>query len=422
MKHIDSTELIVRAPESAPRSSQRNVEDVPAVGHVIKGRYRVLRPIGTGAMGSVFAVEDIRSGQTFAAKILHNKANDPNALRRFLREAVAASSLHCPHAVRIHEVGRLQQSGTQFMIMELLEGEDLAQRLERGPMSPKDVAAMALQLCEVLMESHALGIVHRDIKPSNIFLMRKLDGGFFVKLLDFGISRFVTSPSDLTRTSTVVGSPLYMSPEQMRSSRRADARSDIWSLGVVLYEAITGEAPFTADTLAGLSLAIATDEPKHLGCPEPLASAIMRCLRKKPKDRFQSVLALRAAISPGSRHQQRVRRGVAPAVAVRIAFGGACVAAAGLALWLAVTNRSLSSTVVALPTSPAPAPAALQPSASNPTTIVLEGAPSESPSATTPTGLVPPLSSSGNPGPKSSGPGFSAFSVKLAPTPLKFAR
>jgi serine/threonine-protein kinase len=209
---------------------------------------------------------------------------------------------------RVTDVGTLD-SGEPYIVMEHLEGSDLGAVLERsGRVSVEEAATYLLQASEAIAEAHSIGVIHRDLKPSNLFLTRRRDGSSLIKVLDFGISKAVPAislgrTSMRTATSVVMGSPLYMSPEQLRSSRNVDPRSDVWSLGVLLHELLAGEPPFTADTLPGLLAKIIADPPTPLGrarsdTPPALQAAVQRCLEKDPDDRYQTVSDFAVALEP----------------------------------------------------------------------------------------------------------------------------
>jgi serine/threonine-protein kinase len=227
-------------------------------GEVLAGKYRVERVLGVGGMGVVVAALHIGLDERVAIKFLLPEAlGNPEAVARFAREARAAVKIKSLHVARVSDVGVLE-TGAPYMVMEFLQGQDLSQRVrDHGPLSIQEAVDFILQACEAIAEAHALGMVHRDLKPANLFLTRMADGSPCVKVLDFGISK-VTSPSSsgqdfgMTKTQAVMGSPLYMSPEQMASSRDVDGRTDIWALGTILYELLTGRVPFLGDTMPQL--------------------------------------------------------------------------------------------------------------------------------------------------------------------------
>jgi serine/threonine-protein kinase len=221
-------------------------------------------------------------------------------VQRFLREAQATVKLRSEHSARVMDVGTTDE-GVPFMVMEFLDGNDLNQILRHhGPQQPAIVVDLLLQACEGIAEAHALGIVHRDVKPSNFFITRRPDGSMLLKILDFGISKTPVGYDELTGTQTVIGTPSYMAPEQMKSGRAADPRSDIWSLGVVTYQLITGRLPFSGESYAELVLKVGLEPPAPIPVPVPtgLDTVIMRCLEKDPSQRHQNVGELARMLAP----------------------------------------------------------------------------------------------------------------------------
>jgi serine/threonine-protein kinase len=277
------------------------------VGDVLAGKYRVERVLGRGGMGVVVGARHLHLGETFAIKLLLPEALRDGALvARFLREGRAAAKVRSEHVARVYDVGTLDD-GAPFIVMEHLEGSDLREVLKaRGRLPVEEAVGYVLQACAALAEAHALGIVHRDIKPANLFVVTRPDESILIKVIDFGISKFLFSESgaemDLTETLEPRGSPLFMSPEQLGGSRAIDARSDIWSLGVTLYNLLTGSFPFPASSIIELSRAILEASPAPLrdrspGVPGGLEAAIARCLCKDPALRFASVAELSASLS-----------------------------------------------------------------------------------------------------------------------------
>jgi serine/threonine-protein kinase len=277
------------------------------VGAVVDGKYEVERVLGSGGMGVVVAARHLQLGKTVALKFLLKHAYEsPEAMSRFVREGQALARITSPHVARVMDVGTLD-SGEPYLVMEYLEGSDLGALIKRErPLSIQEAVQYLLQACEAVAEAHAKGIVHRDLKPSNLFLTQSADGAPLVKVLDFGISKsLITQPAGLaahdTSTGALVGSPMYMSPEQIRDARRVDARTDIWALGVILHELLTGKPPFQGETLAGTLASVAADPPAPVRALRPdipvaLESVIRRCLQKSPQRRFASVAELARAL------------------------------------------------------------------------------------------------------------------------------
>jgi serine/threonine-protein kinase len=297
------------APGSVTGGDPLSEGGVPvAIGDVIADKYRVERVLGRGGVGIVLQATHVRLNQRVAIKLLLSTAM-ADAAPRFLREAQAAVRLKSEHVARVLDVGELP-SGAPYMVMELLEGSDLDDLLQKQGAQPiQDAVHYILDACDAMAEAHAAGIVHRDLKPANLFLTTTADGGKSVKVLDFGISKDTGVPDSaqqgmkLTQTTTVFGSPLYMSPEQMRSARLTDARSDIWSLGVILYELVTGKPPFDAEMYPDLVYKVNFEPPPppssiRRDVPPKLEAAILRCLEKDASKRFPDVARLAAAIAP----------------------------------------------------------------------------------------------------------------------------
>jgi serine/threonine-protein kinase len=287
-------------------------DSTPAVGELLAQKYRVERIVGHGGMGVVVAARHVQLGQTVAIKLLKlpdDEERRDEAVGRFLHEAQAAARLQTDHVVRIYDVGQLD-SGLPFMVMELLSGSDLDSVLEeRGQLPEAEAVDLVLQACAGIAEAHQMGIVHRDLKPSNLFLTRRSDGLPLLKVLDFGISKQVTDPDSgeavptFTNARTLMGSPNYMSPEQIRDARRVDARADVWAMGIILQELITGAQVFQADSFPGVCAAIIADPPLPVRglCPdvsEKLERIIARCLQKDPQLRYQSIADLQAELAP----------------------------------------------------------------------------------------------------------------------------
>lgn len=269
-------------------------------GDLIAGKYRVARVLGAGGMGVVVQAHHEALDQRVAIKfLLADYAEHAEAAERFAREARAAARIRGEHVCRIMDVGKMDD-GAPYMVMEYLEGSDLADVIEaRGALPIDEAIDYVLQASEAIAEAHAAGIVHRDLKPPNLFLSARPDGTAVVKVLDFGISKTLDTPGtksdiSLTKTSTMMGSPLYMAPEQMKSSRDVDGRTDIWALGCILHEMLTAKPPFDGETVPEVCANIASEEPDPIenyrpDVPPQLSAAIRRALEKKPENRFQNV-------------------------------------------------------------------------------------------------------------------------------------
>jgi len=332
------------------------------------GPYEVLGPLGAGGMGEVYRARDTRLGRDVAIKVLPAAfTGDLERLRRFEQEARAASALNHPNILTVYDVGT--HEGAPHLITELLEGETLRQRLIDGPLPVRKAVDAACQIARGLAAAHEKGIVHRDLKPENVFVTA--DG--HVKILDFGIAKLLAPPGegvltptvvDTTQPGTVMGTVAYMSPEHVRGLS-VDQRSDIFSLGVVLYEMVTGRQAFGRDTAAETMTAILKEEPPdptsvEAAVPAALSRAIAQCLEKSPKDRFQSAhdlaLALQAAATPSRPVAAAVEEARAPAgwkrsTRLLVAVGAAVLILGALAaarLWLhrGVTLRPVNFRLV----------------------------------------------------------------------------
>jgi serine/threonine-protein kinase len=283
--------------------------DIPVeIGQVLAGKYKVEDVLGIGGMGVVVAARHLQLDQRVALKFLRPEAmQSAEAVERFQREARSAVRLRSEHVAKVTDVGTLD-TGAPYMVMEYLEGADLSRVVHAtGSITIEEGVHFVLQACEAIAEAHSLGIIHRDLKPQNLFVTRRVDGKPLIKVLDFGISKTLDTQAglSLTRTSSIMGSPLYMSPEQMRSSKNVDQRSDIWALGVILYELLTGRVPFEAEAIPELCLKVVQDpvEPPRQLRPdvsEGLNAVVVKCLEKEPNHRFSNVAELAAALEPYS--------------------------------------------------------------------------------------------------------------------------
>lgn len=277
-----------------------------APGDVLADKYRVERVLGAGGMGVVVAATHLELQELVAVKFLHPEAiESPEAAARFLREARVAVKIRSENVARVIDVGRLE-NGAPYMVMEYLEGEDLAAQVLRGPLPIETAVDYVIQACSAMAEAHKVGVVHRDLKPANLFVIQRSDGTPIIKVLDFGISKLSVpdlSDAGLTKTSTMMGSPFYMSPEQMRSARDVDVRTDVWALGVILFELLTAQNAFGGTSLPELVANIMTVGPRSLTelrpeVPEGLCRVVYRCLEKEPANRFQNVADLARALVP----------------------------------------------------------------------------------------------------------------------------
>ncbi len=279
---------------------------MPVTGDVLAGKYRLERVVGEGGMGVVYAAQHLVLKQRVAVKVLlPDAATSDHVVERFAREAQAAARIMSEHVARVMDAGSTA-TGAPFLVMEYLEGCDLAELLAvEGPLPPADVVDYLIQALEALAHAHAVGLVHRDIKPANLFLACRADGGNVIKVLDFGISKTMKSrPEDRVLTGqAVLGSPVYMSPEQLRNAKNIDARADLWSLGVVAYELLSGKPPFDGDGVGEIFAAILESDAtplqtKDRRLPHELSAIVMKCIQRKPEDRWANAAELSKALGP----------------------------------------------------------------------------------------------------------------------------
>ncbi|MCU0686935.1 MAG: serine/threonine protein kinase [Polyangiaceae bacterium] len=297
------------APESsAPgrRVVRAAAPKLPVLGDlVLGGKYRIDEVLGTGGMGVVMGAEHITLGRKVAFKFL--APSNASDAARFVREARAAALIDSEHVARVNDVGVLE-SGAAYMLMERLYGENVGAYVRRvGPRPIGEAVYCVLQACDAIAAAHAAGIIHRDIKPSNLFLSLRDDQTCAIKVLDFGISKLAGSEAgdevSLTRSGAILGSPRYMSPEQVRNPKRVDQRTDIWGLGLVLHELLTGTPVYGGDTFPALCMAIVGNQPTALreqrpDAPAELEAVLLRCAQKNPAHRFSSVIELAVALAP----------------------------------------------------------------------------------------------------------------------------
>ena len=274
-------------------------------GEILDGKYRVDRVIGVGGMGVVVAATHVQLQTQVALKfLLPEVLSSPQIVERFVREARAAVRIKSEHVAHVSDVGMLA-NGAPYMVMEYLEGQDLAEALAQGgPMPIVQSVGYLLQACEAIAEAHALGIVHRDLKPANLFLAKRNRREPIIKVLDFGISKTTDAESlGLTKTSALMGSPYYMSPEQMKSARDVDTRSDIWALGIILYELLTGAPPFQGETITEIVVLVTQGNVPSIrelrpDVPAAIGDIIARCLKRDPQQRYADIVEFATALVP----------------------------------------------------------------------------------------------------------------------------
>ena len=276
---------------------------LPEPGAVIDEKYEIVALVGRGGMGAVFEAMHVRLNQRVAIKMLHPYVKDlPGSIERFEREARAAGQLQSPNITRVLDV-ETKKTALPYMVMEFLDGKDLGQELAaHGRLPICDAVDYLLQACAGMREAHAAGIIHRDLKPANIFLCRTPEGPV-IKVVDFGISKITTEVDGrLTAAMTTMGSPVYMSPEQLREAKDVDQRADIWGLGVILFELITGRTPHTG-TVTVVTAAIVSEKPPTLSAlrsdvPAGLDAVVAKALAKKPDDRYPDAESFAEALAP----------------------------------------------------------------------------------------------------------------------------
>jgi serine/threonine-protein kinase len=290
-----------RSEDSAETAAQWPVR----IGDVVDDKYRIERQLGSGGMGIVVAARHLKLGELVALKFLRlEHAGDSHLGERLKREAQATFRLRSEHSVRAMDVGQLP-SGSVYIVMELLEGEDLRSILSaRGTLPEKDAVSYALQVCDALEDAHALGIIHRDLKPQNLFLARQPRGTSILKVLDFGVSkldpaRFDAAP--MTDPEGAVGTPRYMAPEQWGSGTQVDARTDVWALGMILYEMLTGSVPNGRRSAAERQALLMAGAIQSLRALRPevtpgIEHVVLRCLRADPDRRWRSARRLAVAL------------------------------------------------------------------------------------------------------------------------------
>ena len=291
---------------SGTQSVPPSTIDRLTVGTVVNGKYRVLSILGRGSMGIVAECEHVELRERLALKFLLTRGNvvGEDFRVRFMREAQVSAKLKGLHIARVVDVG-VWLDAIPFMVMEHLEGTDLARVLRAGGRLPLDVALdYAIQICEGMAEAHALGVVHRDLKPSNVFVTHQADGTDLIKILDFGVSKWDLPDRDGegTQAGLILGSPKYMAPEQMLTASKVDARADVWSIGALVYQMMIGRSPFDFPTFAQTFAEVVSNRPpppmaaQVPEIPASLEGAVMRCFERTPEARYQSVAELAGAL------------------------------------------------------------------------------------------------------------------------------
>ncbi len=287
----DHLKLVPDPPEPAPD---------PLIGQTVDGRYVMEGVLGQGGMGVVYRSKHVVLGKPLAIKVLKaDVSKDQEIMQRFRQEAQSASAIGSQHIIDISDFGQLPDGSTYF-VMELLDGQELTKAIEKGPIPAERVVHIAKQLCDALGAAHERGIVHRDMKPDNVFLVKRGKNPDFVKVLDFGIAKVGGANSKLTRAGQVFGTPHYMSPEQC-SGQQVDHRTDIYAMGVILYEMACGRVPFDADNLMGILTKHIYEQPipphtlpPPINVPAGLEAVILKCLAKQADARYQSMAEVRA--------------------------------------------------------------------------------------------------------------------------------
>jgi serine/threonine-protein kinase len=294
---------------------------LPRAGEILAGRYEIGELLGAGGMGVVVAARHLELRREVAIKLLHPELTGATeAVARFLREARLMAALQGEHVTRVYDVGRLE-GGAPYMVMERLHGTDLHKVARRGAMPIEEAIDTILQAGEAVAEAHAQGIVHRDLKPANLFVAARVDGSTLIKVLDFGISKLVgaarpggpevTLDGGLTAPATLMGTPHFISPEQIFAAHTVDHRTDVWALGAILHRLIAGSVPFDAADSVECLRKVMLEPPTPLrercpAAPPALEAVILRCLEKDPDDRMPSVAALAAALAPFAPARSRI--------------------------------------------------------------------------------------------------------------------
>ena len=342
LSHVPQRQKADSNPDQQPESGTRRISRVrpggrkatrqgtPRVGDRVAGKYDVVRVVGVGVAGVVVEAKHARLGRKVAIKFLSTPAafNNEQALR-FEQEARALATIQSENVVRVHDVDTLD-NGIPYIVMEYVDGKSLEAVIAEGRLSVECAVSYTLQVAEAMAVAHKHGIVHRDLKPSNLMVTKAADGRDIVKVLDFGIAKDRSGKqADLTRSSEILGSPLYMAPEQLTSPKCVDLRSDVWALGVILFELLTGKTPFTGPNVPMVYWSVLRSEPTRLRelrheMSAGLEAIVARCMRKDPALRYQTLVELACALSAygGPRAKRSLDRicrvqGVEPPPSVR---------------------------------------------------------------------------------------------------------
>ena len=271
---------------------------------LVTPKLRLVRQLGSGGMGAVWLADHLALNTQVVVKFVSDKLVwSSEAVGRFSREASAASQVKSPHVVQMLDHG-VSEAGLPYIVMELLEGHDLADHLTPAGLPPREVVPIITQLARALARAHERGIVHRDIKPSNVFLCEMGGGELFVKLLDFGVAKHDagTKPGEETRTGALIGSPFYMSPEQLMGEKGVDFRSDLWSIGVLAFEALTGQRPFGGETIGALTMQVHAEpmprpSQKNPALPPAIDDWFLKACARNPAARFAGAKELAEALA-----------------------------------------------------------------------------------------------------------------------------
>jgi serine/threonine-protein kinase len=370
-------------PGSPPGPAQRPLaRGVPSPGSVVEGRYRVDGMLGEGAMGVVLSAHNLRTGREVALKYMLGDEHAPYAQRcarveRFVREAQAVGRVRDPHVVDIYDVGG--DLDAPYLVMERLHGHSLRERMRAGPLDEPQLIRVASEAARGVAAAHRQGVIHRDLKPDNLFLAEREGGAFTVKVLDFGVSRILDDTAVLatiTRSGAIVGTPAYMPLEQLRGEHEVDARVDVYALGAIMYEALSGKLPFEGRTLHDLVLLMASDMPTPLASVAPqvspwLCTVVMKCLSRTPDHRFPDMPALIRALEaresvpvpslapPEPASGPRPKRKIWPIAVLLVVLA--------VAAFVFLSARPTELAPEPLVAQPSPAPSSAPPPASQPT-------------------------------------------------------